>query len=401
MLVTELLADNDRGAARSIRLAPRSLMHELVDVEAVPVARWEELAARAVEPNIFYEPAWMRAVSTHAQNYRGAKVLLAWDGPEKKRLLGLLPVWSAWRALKLPVPAFVAWQAYAPLRTPLLDREMADAAAHGLIDAAIGAGAEALYLPMQTTDGVALRTLRRTLKKRGFACELENQHERARLNTTRDADTLLLGSLGAKKMKELRRQRNRLGDHGEVSLKVFDKPASVHTALERFLALEASGWKGKRGTALVQNAGDAAFIREAAKELTARGQFEVLALNIGERLAASCLVIKGGRQAYFFKLAHDESESKNSPGVQITLDLTRHLCEDRKIEEVDSTADSNHPMIDHIWRDRLALADVFVPLTQNRIRTAAIHGAIRGRDYLRQGARRTLHQFRMLREKRK
>jgi hypothetical protein len=127
----------------------------------------------------------------------------------------------------------------------------------------------------------------------------------------------------------------------------------------------------------------------------------VLALNIGERLAASCLVIKGGRQAYFFKRAHDESESKNSPGVQITLDLTRHLCEDRKIEEVDSTADSNHPMIDHIWRDRLALADVFVPLTQNRIRTAAIHGAIRGRDYLRQGARRTLHQFRMLREKRK
>jgi hypothetical protein len=58
-------------------------------------------------------------------------------------------------------------------------------------------------------------------------------------------------------------------------------------------------------------------------------------------------------------------------------------------------------MIDHIWRDRLSLADVFVPLTQNRIRTAAIHCANRGRDYLRQGARRTLHQFRMLREKRK
>lgn len=401
MLVTELLADNDRSAARSIRLAPRSLMHELVDVEAVPVQRWEELAARAVEPNIFYEPAWMRAVSRHARDYRGAKVLLAWDGPAKKRLLGLMPVWSAWRALKLPLPAFVAWQAYAPLRTPLLDREMADAAAHGLIDAAIGAGAEALYLPLQTTDGLALRAMRRALKKRGFACEVENQHERARLNTTRDADTLLLGSLGAKKMKELRRQRNRLADHGEVTLKVFDKPDGVHAALERFLALEASGWKGKRGTALVQNAGNAAFIREAAKGLAARGQFEVLALNIGERLAASCLVIKGERQAYFFKLAHDERESKNSPGVQITLDLTRHLCEDRRIEEVDSTADSNHPMIDHIWRDRLSLADMFVPLTKNRVRAAAIHGAIRAQEYLRQGARRALHQFRMLREKRK
>jgi len=401
MLVTELLADNDRKAARSIRAAPRSLFHEFVDVNAVPVAAWEGLAARAVEPNVFYEPAWMRAVSAHAKDYRDAKVLLAWDGPAKKRLLGLMPVWTAWRALKLPLPALVAWQPYAPLRTPLLDREMTDAAAHGLIDAAIEAGAEALFLPLQTTDGLALRALRRALKKRGLSCEMQNVRERARLNTTRDADALLLGSLGAKKMKELRRQRNRLADHGEVTFKVFDKPAAVHAALERFLVLEASGWKGKRGTALVQNAGDAAFIRQAAKGLAARGQFEVLALNIGDRLAASCLVIRSGRQAYFFKLAHDESESKNSPGVQITLDLTKHLCADRTIEEVDSTADSNHPMIDHIWRDRLALGDVFVPLTQNKFRARAIHFAIQGRERLRQCARGALHQFRMLREKRK
>jgi len=312
-----------------------------------------------------------------------------------------MPVWTAWRALELPLPAFVAWQGYAPLRTPLLDREMTDAAAHGLIDAAIEAGAEALFLPLQTTDGLALRAMRRALKKRGLSCEVQNMRERARLNTTCDADALLLGSLGAKKMKELRRQRNRLADHGEVTFKVFDEPAAVHAALERFLVLEASGWKGKRGTALVQNAGDAAFIRQAAKGLAARGQFEVLALNIGDRLAASCLVIRSGRQAYFFKLAHDESESKNSPGVQITLDLTKHLCADRTIEEVDSTADSNHPMIDHIWRDRLALGDVFVPLTQNKFRARAIYFAIQGRERLRQCARGALHQFRMLREKRK
>lgn len=401
MLVTELLANNDRRAARSIRAAPRSLLHEFVDVADVPVAAWEDLAARAVEPNVFYEPAWMRAVSAHAKDYRDAKVLLAWDGPAKKRLLGLMPVWTAWRALKLPLPVLVAWQPYAPLRTPLLDREVTDAAAHGLIDAALEAGAEALLLPLQTTDGLALRALRRVLKKRGLSCEVQNVRERARLNTTRDADTLLIGSLGAKKMKELRRQRNRLADHGEVTLKIFDQPAAVHAALERFLVLEASGWKGKRGTALVQNAGDAAFIRQAASSLAARGQFEVLALNIGERLAASCLVIKGDRQAYFFKLAHDETESKNSPGVQITLDLTRYLCADSKIDEVDSTADSNHPMIDHIWRDRLVLGDVFVPLTQNKFRARAIYFVIRVHERLRQCARGMLHQFRMLREKRK
>ncbi len=402
MLISELLADNNAGASRAVRIAPRSHTYEFVDAADVPVKPWEELAARAVERNIFYEPAWMRAVSRHARDYRGAKVLLAWDGPAKKRLLGLMPVWTAWRALKLPLPALVAWQAYAPLRTPLLDREMTDAAAHGLIDAAIGAGAEALLLPVQTTDGLALRALRRALKKRGFACELQNSRARARLNTNADADTLLLGSLGAKKMKELRRQRNRLADGGEVRLLPSSSVAEVPAALEKFLALEASGWKGQcAARRWCKIRGDAAFIREAAKNLAERGEFEVLALDIGERRAASCLVIKSGRQAYFFKLAHDETESKNSPGVQLTLDLTRRLCADGKIEEVDSTADSNHPMIDHIWRDRLALADVYVPLTKNKTRAAAIRAVILAQGGLRNRARAALHKFRSLREKQK
>jgi hypothetical protein len=377
------------------------MAHELVDAADIPLKPWQALAERAVEPNIFYEPNWMRAVSDHARHYKGAKALLAWDGPAKTRLLGMMPVWSAWRALKLPLPMLVAWQAYAPLRTPLLDGEMTDAAAHGLIDAAIGAGTEALSLPLQTLDGLAFRALRRALKKRGLDCEVWSHRERARLNTRADADTLLLGSLGAKKMKELRRQRNRLGDRGEVTLDIASEPEAVAAALETFLGLEAAGWKGKRGTAMVQDAGDAAFIREAAGRLSARGQFEVLTLNTGAQTVAACIVLKNGRQAYFFKLAYDENEGRNSPGVQITLDLTRHLCAASRIEEVDSTADANHPMIDHIWRDRLALGDVFVPLTKNRIRASAIRAVFSAERCFYEQARAAVHKIRLLREKRK
>ena len=401
MLMSDLLADNDTRVTRSMRVAPRSLTHELVDVANIPLKPWQELADRAVEPNVFYEPAWLRAVSDHASRYRGARALLAWDGPAKTRLLGMMPVWSAWRALRLPLPMLVSWQAYAPLRTPLLDGETTDAAAHGLIDAAVGAGVEALSLPLQTIDGLAYRAMRRALKKRGFDCVVQNLHERARLNTRADADTLLLGSLGAKKMKELRRQRNRLADRGEVTLHIASEPESVASALETFLALEASGWKGKRGTALVQDEGDAAFIREAAQKLAERGEFEVLTLCAGSQAAAACLAIKSGRRAYFFKLAYDETESKTSPGVQITLDLTRHLCAGGGIEEVDSTADANHPMIDHIWRDRLVLGDVFVPLTKSRARASAIHAAFSLEQRLYGRARAIVHKIRLLREKRK
>ena len=78
---------------------------------------------------------------------------------------------------------------------------------------------------------------------------------------------MLREALGPKKLKELRRQRNRLGDHGEVHFDIARTPAEVAAAVETFLTLEASGWKAKRGTALVQHAGDAAFIRRATSAL--------------------------------------------------------------------------------------------------------------------------------------
>ena len=112
-------------------------------------------------------------------------------------------------------------------------------------------------------DGAAMRAFADVLRRDGMRRVVLQSHVRACLDATRDADELLREALGAKKLKELRRQRNRLAEHGAVHFDVARTPAEVATALETFLALEASGWKGQRGTALVQNAGDAAFIRRA------------------------------------------------------------------------------------------------------------------------------------------
>jgi hypothetical protein len=39
--------------------------------------------------------------------HAGAKALLVWDGVDRNRRIGFLPVVSAWRALKVPVPVLV------------------------------------------------------------------------------------------------------------------------------------------------------------------------------------------------------------------------------------------------------------------------------------------------------
>ena len=91
--------------------------------------------------------------------------------------------------------------------------------------------------------------------------------------------TLLRDALGSKKLKELRRQRHRLAEHGAMHFDVARTHDEVATAIETFLSLEASGWKGPRGTALVQHDGDARFVRRATVALAETRQCEIVSLR--------------------------------------------------------------------------------------------------------------------------
>ena len=399
MSVIEGLGDGYAHATAVARAAAsRQPICETVDLLAVPEAAWLDLANRAAEPNVFFHPAWARAVSRHAEGKSGAKALLAWSDSSRSKLIGLLPVVSAWRALKLPIPVLVAWEGYARLTTPLIDRAMLDEGARGLVAAAREAGAYALMLPAITSDGPAAVALRRAIAEFGIEPRTFNDHERARLDATQDADAVL-APLGSKKLKELRRQRNRLADAGEVSFRSVTSPDERAAALDAFLKLESSGWKGARGTALGRRPGDTKFVREAMAALIAAGSAEIAVLSRGQDVVAAGLILRHLRRGYFFKIAYDETLSKTSPGVQITLDISRHLCADGQIDDVDSTAVADHPMIDHVWRSRLAVCDLIVPVRRNALSFSLMSSLIVARHALREAARRAFHALRSLKGK--
>src|SRR6202040_133125 len=206
-----------------------------------------------------------------------------------------------------------------------LDRDMADRAADRLMEAARQAGAHALILRDVAVDGRAMEAFAEALQQHGLRPLMLQSHVRACLDATRDADELLRDALGPKKLKELRRQRNRLAEHGAIHFDVARSPEEVAPALETFLALEASGWKARRGTALLQDDGDASFVRRAALALAERGQCEIVTLRAGDTPVAAAIVLRHQDRAFYFKLGVDERFAKFSPGVQLTLDLTRHL----------------------------------------------------------------------------
>jgi CelD/BcsL family acetyltransferase involved in cellulose biosynthesis len=383
-----------QGAPARNAAAARGTLLPLASVNA---DAWRSLAERAVEPNGYYLPDWELAVDASARDRGGALALAAW---RDARLIGLLPVIPLWRAWKIPLPALVSADPYGTLCTPLLHRGQAEDAALALMEQARNAGAHALIIRSASLDGRAFKAIREELRRDGLRPILLQSHLRASLDASRDPDELLQEALGSKKLKELRRQRNRLGEHGLVRFDIARSPEDVDAATEMFLQLESSGWKARRGTALAQDAGDAAFIRRATVALAARGQCEIVSLAAGQTPVAAGIVLRHGDRAFFFKLGVDERFAKFSPGVQLTIELTRYLCADPAIRLADSTAAPDHPMINPIWRGRLAIGDVLVPLRRRDPVVPLIRAVLALRHAVREPARRAVHFLRQRRETR-
>jgi CelD/BcsL family acetyltransferase involved in cellulose biosynthesis len=377
-------SQSDAAVARASDDAAPRRAPALTKLAAVDVADWRRLTERSIEPNGYYLPGWELAVNATAAGRTDASALSAFG---ETRLIGLMPVVPLARATKIPLPALASAHPYGTLCTPLLDGDATEDAASLQMRAARASGARALLLREVALDGAAMKAFHAVLRGEGLRAKILNWHLRASLDASRDADDLLREAMSGKKLKELRRLRHRLAEHGEVRFEVARKAQHVASSLETFLTLEASGWKGERGTALSQVEGDAAFIRRAMPDLAESGQAEVVTLFAGDTAIASGLVLRHQTRAFFFKIGVDERFAKFSPGVQLTLELTRHLCADPTIASADSTASPDHPMINPIWRGRFAIGDVLIPLVPNDPTVTLIHAALLARQTARDAAR--------------
>ena len=334
----------------------------------VELRRLEELAAfasdlrdlttRALAPNAFYEPSFMAA----AAPVFGRDVMagLVWRRGVPARLIGFFPVGIERRRYGIKMPVLVGWtHPYGPLGTPLIDRESGDAAVAAWLDhlAADPTLPKLLLMPYLPAEGDVARAFDAALAYRNGRSEHFALHRRAMLAPNDDRVGYLDHAIPHKKRKELRRLRKRLADTGTLTSTTTSDPATLTAALLDFLALEASGWKGRAGTAAQRNDTVRCFVLEAVSALAAEGKASVSRLALDGRAIAAIVTLRSGDAAWCWKIAYDETFSRASPGVQLLLDVTDDLLADTGIARADSCATADHPMIYHVWRERLALSD--------------------------------------------
>jgi CelD/BcsL family acetyltransferase involved in cellulose biosynthesis len=162
--------------------------------------------------------------------------------------------------------------------------------------------------------------------------------------------------------KELRRQRRRMKEAAPVSFVPSTGAHDIGDALKDFLIIEASGWKGRAGTAAACNPAVCRFMEAAVTALAAEGRARIDRLMLSGSAVAACITLASGDTAWCWKIAYDEGQARFSPGVQLMIELTDRLLAETAIARVDSCATADHPMINHIWRERLELADWLIAL---------------------------------------
>ncbi len=374
----ELVWEKNMGAAAGRNTVALSLCVADVEAAARFEADWRALASRAVEPNVFYEPAAALAAARHLTEARGARFVFLWETAEQggspARLLGLFPVFLARSGFGAPLMR--GWQhPQAMLGTPLVDQTHAEAVVDGFLSWALRHRTQpaGVLFPQIVVGGKFHALLESFLARQGQTPSLFEPKTRSIITRA----TALPSRLAALSVEGV----------GVLSTRAVREGAPLRTAMEDFLALEPLGAKGPAGTALVQEAGRAAFARAQAWGLAATRQILVQSLWLEGRLVASAIMLTTGRTGYIWALSQDDTFASHDPARRLLALLGGQVQPGKELRMIDSCGAAQGLAGSTPWPDRVTCADMLVPLSvQSRLR----FGLARARETAGRGMRARL-----------
>ncbi len=336
------------------------------DLEAF-IEPWEDLAANALEPNPSYE--WRMLIPAMRHQLPGSDVrvamLFAADAPplDKGALCGIFPLEVRKRHSGLPARVIRFWNhIYSVSATPLLRRDCAQACLRAFFEwSYLTQPAHTLvYITDIRADGKFLQVLTAAMNEGRLGHLFEDIWLRAMFKPRRDADKYIQSISTTHHRNEWRRQERRLAEHGLLTYDSLGPSDDVKPWLDEFVKLEMSGWKGREGTAFGCDERHLKWLTEVAAQAHNRGRLMILALRLDGKAIAMRINLVSPPGSYAFKIAFDENFSKFSPGVLLELQNIRRLHDIPAIEWMDSVAVSNHPLINRVWIDRVALVSILV-----------------------------------------
>lgn len=132
-----------------------------------------------------------------------------------------------------------------------------------------------------------------------------------------------LATFDADRRRELRLSMDRAARHGEVELATHRGGDDLPRWLAECLDIEASGWKGREGTAIASRPSTRRFYEQMLGWAADQGWLELRSLRLDGRLAAVQIALRHDDVLYLLKTGYDERFAAAAPGKALQHAIVR------------------------------------------------------------------------------
>jgi CelD/BcsL family acetyltransferase involved in cellulose biosynthesis len=286
------------------------------------VEEWEELAERTEAPP-FLRPGWIAAWLGAFGGDGGALETI--EVRRGEQLAAVLPMVRRGGRLRSPTN----W--HTPMFAPLgVDRE----ARREAVGLAFERSSAVVDLNLLDGGEEELESIASVARSAGRPTVARSVAHSPYIRLDAGAEEYERG-LSRNRRKALRRHRRRLEERGEVRFEVHDGSTGLDELLAEVFAVEAAGWKGRRGTAMRSQSATASFYTEVAHWAAERGWLRLALLRLDGRPIACDFAIEHGGAWYTLKAGYDEEFRSFGPGAQLLFDEVVHCCESPGVSRIE------------------------------------------------------------------
>lgn len=367
----------------------RRTVIELAAIDGDRLRRWEELAARAIDPNAYLDPRFLAPAAADGGPAEGVKLALAED---EDGVHGAL-AFGAWRPRRgVPLgrgaTSVQFLNEHADRHQPLVDAVDAPVAIATLLAAVTGGTvADTLDVRAMPTDGPLADAVGALVASGAVFADPGATiaapvalGSSANLPGTEGADVIFGSVLNASDYgRRVRRNGRHIERDAGGPLRVEDIGADPGVA-DLFVEFQASGWKGdpaRGGGALALNPPHEAWFRALVANFQRDGDLSAVRLTAGDELVSLTLAMRSGG-AYFGLLdAFNERFGKYSPGALGRIAAWNLQLALSGASMYDPGVDPTSESLGRAFPDRRAVADL--RLTPRTLRGRLVRRALRGR----------------------
>ncbi len=330
------------------------------------VEAWTDLSQHALDPNPYLMPHFLIPAYRHLAAGDPFSLLFIYGQPGHKhhhghgKLLLVMPIQSRRATVRFPCrKASTNVYKHSYLSYPLIRDDAADVAVASLLSWFRKTSPSPVLMICGLPDHTATATvLVEGCMRHKTHFLLHGEYLRSTI-IRRDSAARHLQSLPKDMRRNAGKLLKKLETLGRVSILHYGNDCDRLALAERFMQLESSGWKGRKGSALASAVADRGFFLDLVKSADENMSLFFTEIRLDDLPIAMTANFIVGEHFFAFKIGSLEHYKKYSPGIAMELASIKLMYAHAGFRFADSGAGENS-FIQRIWPDTQRMTTLYV-----------------------------------------